>query len=322
METFRVSDPVLQGIFWERMFIWKRQGRLAVLDWGGYQSRNEATARLLELADDTYGLPEFGPLTISTSGRPVNTDPTCTSLGFCEADGFEDIAIPDFLFDGWPETGIADYAETTWEVADVGAAPPAQRRCGWIGDPSLAAVRAQLIELSQARGDLLDASGIDWGTRDRVRSPIDPGATVPYNFLTLPEQVRRWSWLIDVEGSGYSNRLKILLHSGRPVFIQERPWHEWYWGELRPMQNFIPVARDLSDLIEKLEWARANPAEAEQIGRAGQALALARLTREAAVLQLAQTLERIVEGDRPAGYVSEELRAPLDPVLESLGAFA
>ena len=321
METFRVSDPVLQDVLWEKMFVWKRQGKLAVLDWGGYQSRNEAMGRILELADDAYGLPEFGPLTISTSGRPSNVDPTCVCLGFSEADGYSDIPIPDFLFDSWPETGVADFAETAWEVADAGAGEPLQRRCGWIGDPTLNPVRSQLIELSQARGALLDASGIDWENLDRVRSPIDASATVPYNFMTLPEQVRRWAWLIDVEGGGYSSRLKLLLHSGRPVFIAERPFREWYWSQLEPMVNFIPVKRDLSDLVERLEWARANLEQAAEIGRAGQALALANLTREAAILQLAQTIERVAAG-QATGYVTEDLRAPLDPVLERLGAFS
>ncbi|HWD69248.1 MAG TPA: hypothetical protein VG293_03575 [Solirubrobacteraceae bacterium] len=69
------------------MFIWKRRGRLA----------------------------------INASGRPAKVDPDCVRLGFCEADGHAEIAIPDFVFDSWPETGVADYAETTWEVADAGA---------------------------------------------------------------------------------------------------------------------------------------------------------------------------------------------------------
>ncbi|MGH2860822.1 MAG: glycosyl transferase family 90 [Solirubrobacteraceae bacterium] len=302
MEVFRVSDPVLQGVFWERLFIWKRQGKLAVLDWGGFQSRHDAMVRLLELTDDIYGLPELGPLTISTSDRPCSTDRGCISLGFSAADGYEDVAIPDFVFDSWPETGIADYAETTWEVADAGAAAPQQARCGWIGDPIQQERRHQLLEIAAARPDLIE---------------LDDGSQ-----LTLPQQTGRWSSLIDVEGDGYSGRLKLLLHSGRPVLIHDRPWHEWYWGELEPMQNYIPVKRDLSDLVERLEWTRDNPAAAQAIGRAGQALALEKLTRDAAVLQLARTLERLAGENSEAGYVAADLRGPLEPVLERLGAFA
>jgi hypothetical protein len=322
MDVFKVGDPALHGFFLERMFVWKRQGRLAALDWGGFQTRNTAMVKLLELADHAYGLAEFGPLTISTGDRPVNDDPGCLCLGFSRADGFHDVAIPDFVFAGWPETGIADYAETTWQIEHAGATPADHDRCGWIGDPNMHDCRHKLIELSQARPDLLDASGLDWGTSDRVRSPVDRDASVPFNYLTLAQQTRRWSALIDIEGKGYSARLKLLLHSGRPVFVQDRPWREWYWPELKPMGNFIPVRRDLSDLIEKLEWARANPTQADAIGRAGQAMALARLTREAAILQLVRTLERVGREHAEASYVTSDLRVPLDPVLESLGAFA
>jgi hypothetical protein len=322
MDVFSVGDPELRGFFLEQMFVWKRRGRLAALDWGGFQSRNAAMVKLLELADHAYGLAEFGPLTISTGDRPINVDPSCLCLGFSESDGYQDIAIPDFLFAGWPEAGIADYAETTWQVEDAGSSPAEQSRCGWIGDPNMHERRHQLIELSQARPDLLDASGIAWITSERTRAPTDRDATMPSNYLTLPQQTRRWSALIDVEGKGYSARLKILLHSGRPVLIQDRPWREWFWSELKPMENFIPVQRDLSDLVEKLEWAQANPAEAEAIGRAGQSFALAKLTREAAVLALAQTLERVGHEYTEASYVTQDLRAPLDPVLNSLGAFA
>lgn len=271
-----MSDPVLQRVFWEKMFVWKRQGKLAVLDWGGKQSRNQSMARLLELADDCYGLSDFGPLTLSTGDRPCSTDPSCITLGFSAAAGYADIAIPDHVCFGWPEGGVADYAETTWQVADAGAREPRNPGCGRIG--------------------------------------ADAGPD-------LPTQAAHWSSLLDVAEDCYSARLKILLHAGRPVLIQDRPWQEWYWDRLRPMQNFIPVRSDLADLADRLEWIRANPLQAAAIGHAGQALALTELTREAAVLRLAQTLERIAAGDA-TGYVTEDLRAPLEPVLERLGAFA
>ena len=39
--------------------------------------------------------------------------------------------------------------------------------------------------------------------------------------------------------------------------------------ELVPWSHFVPVKQDLSDLPEKLEWARAHPVEAQQIARQG-----------------------------------------------------
>ncbi|HWD69247.1 MAG TPA: hypothetical protein VG293_03570 [Solirubrobacteraceae bacterium] len=58
-------------------------------------------------------------------------------------------------------------------------------------------------------------------------------------------------------GGRRRRRLKIPLHSDRPFFIQDRPWREWYWDELEPTQNLIPVRRDLSDLLEPCSSASA-----------------------------------------------------------------
>ncbi len=143
--------------------------------------------------------------------------------------------------------------------------------------------------------------------------------TVKRNHLSLPEQVRRWNALVDVEGKGYSGRLKLLLHSGRPVLVQDRPWHEWYWDSLVPMEHYIPVRRDLSDLLDRARWVQQNPQQAAQIGRAGQKLAQRLLTRASAVDEWGRTLS--VAGERGTdGWAPQALREGLSPVLRRLGA--
>jgi hypothetical protein len=94
-------------------------------------------------------------------------------------------------------------------------------------------------------------------------------ATAAGNHLSLAEQVARWGLLLDVEGNGWSARMKLLLHSGRPVFVQDRPWREWFWPQLRPMEHYIPVRRDLGDLCTQVEWALTHESAAAAIGRAG-----------------------------------------------------
>jgi hypothetical protein len=44
---------------------------------------------------------------------------------------------------------------------------------------------------------------------------------------------------------------------------------EFFDDWLRPFEHFIPVLPDLSDLVEKIEWAVAHDAEAQEIQRAG-----------------------------------------------------
>ena len=51
-------------------------------------------------------------------------------------------------------------------------------------------------------------------------------------------------------------------------------YRQWYYDDLVPWRHFVPVAADLGDLIEKIEWCRAHPDECEGIAAAGQALAM------------------------------------------------
>jgi hypothetical protein len=47
--------------------------------------------------------------------------------------------------------------------------------------------------------------------------------------------------------------------------IFEEHFNEW----MRPFEHYVPVLPDLSDLVEKIEWANANPREAQLIQQRG-----------------------------------------------------
>jgi hypothetical protein len=138
------------------------------------------------------------------------------------------------------------------------------------------------------------------------------------NSLSLHEQARRWSALLDVEGKGYSGRLKLLLHSGRPVLVQDRPWREWFWDSLVPMEHYVPVRRDLSDLVTQARWVQQHPHEAADIGRAGQKLARQLLTRRSAAEQWSRVLTDAAAQPRD-GWAPVALQTALQPVLRRLG---
>ena len=55
------------------------------------------------------------------------------------------------------------------------------------------------------------------------------------------------------------------------VLKQRSPYYEHFYVHLRPGVHYVPVQRDLSDLVEKIEWATNNDAEVEEIARRGQA---------------------------------------------------
>jgi glycosyltransferase involved in cell wall biosynthesis len=151
-----------------------------------------------------------------------------------------------------------------------------------------------------------------------VASDGVPLGTSADNAMSLPQQVERWGALVDVEGVGYSGRLKLLLHAGRPVLVADRPWREWYWDGLTPMEHYVPVRRDLSDLVERAEWVRTRPQEADRIGRAGQRFARRVLTRAGAVARWAEVLS--LAPHATGEWAPPAVRDALADVLAEIGA--
>jgi len=301
----------------DKIVVWNdgRSG-LRCVAFGGYETRQESVLKLLEAAERGHTLDALGPLLIHTNDKPVSTvQDGYRSYAFCTAPGYVDVAVPDFVFCRWPEVGIDDYDEACGAVAEAGQQPAERDVVGWIGTTQSNPVREALHRLGLDHPDLLEIQQVEW-IRVPSRTRLSSAAG---NALSLPEQARRWGALIDVEGGAYSGRLKLLLHSGRPVLIQDRPWHEWFWDELVPWENYIPVQRDLSDLVPRARWVKEHSEEAARIGRAGQRLAQRLLTTSCAVEQWARTLSEAARESTKV-WAPPALLEALTPVLSHFGA--
>lgn len=75
----------------------------------------------------------------------------------------------------------------------------------------------------------------------------------------------QYKYLVNVDGFVAAYRLAHLLMGNSLVFKQESPYYEHYYKALKPWKHYVPVERDLSDLLEKIEWAKANDEEAQRI---------------------------------------------------------
>jgi hypothetical protein len=305
-------DPVPE--LHEKLVLWNPGDEVRALDFSGFETRNESTLGLIARAEEAHGLPAFPPTLVNTADQPVNRkDPRWRALSYSTAAGFDDLPVPDFLFDGWPQTGIGDYEEARARLAGAGAEPAQAPTAGWIGASDTNPARRALLELGRRHPDLLDVRDVSW-----VRGSGGGGGpmtTAAGNYLSLDEQVRSWTLLIDVEGNGWSARLKLLLASGRPVLVQERPWREWFFRLLRPGVHYLPVRADLSDLAAQVEWAQTHPAEAARIGRDGQRFAREHLRRTDAVRRWAEALHELaalpelpVAPPEAVPFITEEIR--------------
>ncbi len=96
------------------------------------------------------------------------------------------------------------------------------------------------------------------------------------------QQWNTYRYQIDIDGnsSPWSNLIQRLL-TGSPVLKVESQYgfQQWYYDQLRPWHNYIPVSPDMAELVDKIEWLKGNDSIAQKIGAEGWALAQ-RLTYE------------------------------------------
>jgi len=61
-----------------------------------------------------------------------------------------------------------------------------------------------------------------------------------------------------------------IMLGGFVMLRQESPQHQWFYSELKPWKHYVPIAHDLSDLLEKIKWLREHDDEAHKIAQNGQ----------------------------------------------------
>ncbi|KAJ7270187.1 glycosyl transferase family 90-domain-containing protein [Mycena rebaudengoi] len=135
--------------------------------------------------------------------------------------------------------------------------------------------RFKLAKFAQEHSDVVDAAITTW-TWQLCSSGCDEDTIrKEYNISgngTPREDGYKYKYVLDVDGTTFSGRYLGLLRSGSLVFkatVFEEYFNDW----IRPYEHYIPVLLDLSDLIEKVEWAKSHDAEARMIQERGRELA-------------------------------------------------
>ena len=310
----------------EMLLCHRADGVLSIEDHGGWAQRNESMTRMLRELDAAGELPNFEPILIQTGDRcvakrapdgtaqlhlwqrqPVPDELRARLLlhrvtSMCSSPKYSDVPIPDWCFDMWPEAGVPQggFDEACAALAAAGAAAPTDGNLlSWAGTAHHHPSRMQLVKLASEHPSRLAVNNVV----DRVKSDAGAssgvGAPPPQQraqYRTLLEQTARCGYLLDVQGKGYSSRLKLLLHTGRLIFLAARPWQEYFHAGLVPFTHYIPVKEDLSDLLDQLAWADENPAKARAIAAACQQFARAHLTAAAARRALRAALVTTADG--------------------------
>lgn len=127
--------------------------------------------------------------------------------------------------------------------------------------------RGKLWKLQQDHPDLFDVGIMRASSVEDLPDILNAMNWERKSYLTMEEQFRGYKYVIYVEGTcGWADRLKNLLSAGMVVFLQSTPCHEFFQPLLKPWVHYIPIQNDLSDLVEKVKWARSNPEPSREIG--------------------------------------------------------
>ena len=185
-------------------------------------SRNESTFQMIKLCK-----PPDGTYRICTVDRPGD--------GVFSYSG--KYAIPDFSFFQWKEAKLPNFFEFyKWTP------PPFKDRKDkmlWIGGNMdwykifFCWVRMNIINTNKNIPDFefLDSS--------------------KNNYKTIYEHAQ-YKNLLDVQGVGYSGRLKYLLLTGAVIYVVDRQpeFQEYWFNKFTPFEHYIPVKQDGSNLVE------------------------------------------------------------------------
>jgi hypothetical protein len=248
-----------------------------------YDEKNNRIVSLLHMLDQlnkTSPLPSKIVRFYLGDKRPVRR-----CLSYASRNSKSSLLIPDFIFDRMTYAEVNDYTEFTERLSEEGHQEATSSRIGWAGNLFCHRHRLKLYELSKQHPEIL-----------RVTHYAEHEVPAKYDFenqfVSPFEVIKNNKYVIDIEGVGYSGRVKLLLHSNRPLFLQDRPLKEFYYQWLVPYEHYIPVKRDLSDLIQQYEWAEANSDQVAEIAANATRFAKQYLSKEFALERLRTAIEQ------------------------------
>jgi hypothetical protein len=165
----------------------------------------------------------------------------------------EKYCIPDCFFHSWPSANILSFEEVKKQIIAASCLDPMYMKVGWVGN--INSPKPDVIE--HYTRPLLKSIGDSYPDLFDIIHVIPNNRVIDENtngYMSLPELVENYQYLIDIGGNGWSGRLKFLLFSKRPLLIVERAYIDYFYNDLKPYVHYIPVKEDLSDLLQQTIW--------------------------------------------------------------------
>lgn len=317
---FEWMDELIEEEFSQIRSLSEKDLEIARSTYGGYivcfkilnnevLGRDCACKKTLEYLCENYGLPDLEFYYWNQDGVEATISQTCKVPVFTGArvKGVKNtVLFSDWYFDitdasrGWVQivNTIDQISPIAWEMKIEKALFRGAGTDLWAGGLySLESwphhTRGKACYFSQLYPDLVDAAFTyfyPWdvyGDLERFKRavPMRPQ-------MSIPDQLGyKYQLLLCGKISTYP-RDRWHFYSGCVVFWPEFP-HESFWHKLaRPWVEYVPLKRDVSDLIEKVVWAKNNDQECMKIARASKEFAEGHFMPEHIALYCYKTLKK------------------------------
>lgn len=121
-------------------------------------------------------------------------------------------------------------------------------------------VRLKLVKLAQNNSHLINASLTNFFFfRDQME---EYGPQSPYiSFFDF----FKYKYQMNIDGTVAAYRLPYLLAGNSIVLKQDSKYYEFFYNQLKPHVHYIPVDKELNDLIEIITNLKENDIKAQQI---------------------------------------------------------
>lgn len=120
--------------------------------------------------------------------------------------------------------------------------------------------RLDLVKLSKKYPKILDAKLTNMFFFKHNKKELGELAKhVPfYDFF-------KYKYQVTLDGTVAAYRFPYLMAGDGLIFKQESGYYEHFYRDLKPYTHYIPIEKDLSDLLQKIRWAKLHDEESKMI---------------------------------------------------------
>lgn len=170
--------------------------------------------------------------------------------------------------------------------------------CGTTKDTNPRLKLAYLSKITKVEDGypLLDAGITKWNLRPRKHQgnlylqTIDINKEAPLvKYLTAQEQCN-YKYIINVDGHVTAFRLSLELSMGSVILLGDSEYTIWFMKYLEPYKHYIPIKKDLSNLVEIIRWCRKNDEQCKKISENAKIFYLKYLNKNSILDYLQMTL--------------------------------